>query len=248
LAGRRQRKTSLNAIPEHSSGADDRQGIDEMMNSAGDRRNMRVFVQDELVVRNGFGALGDDIAITYLCDVVRPPLPPPAVPPKSPTKRVEPFEPLSVIDQVGTEMLKVSPALDDEHIPEMRAFAHVSTEFTHGVEPREPLSASDQVVAEMFAVPPALQMFHETTSPPTNRVEPFEPLSVFGQVGTEVLKVSPALEHKDTHEMVAFTPAFSELIHGAEPREPLSASDQVVRCAPCAPGVPQNDIARRHDR
>jgi hypothetical protein len=156
LAGRQQHKTSLIVIPEHRSGADDRPAIDEMMNSAGDRRNMRVFVQDELVVRNDFGALGDDIAITYLGDVMQPPIPPPAVLLNSPTKRVEPFESLSVFDQVGAEMLKVSLALNNKDTPTMRAFTHVSKELIKGVGPLEPLSASDHVVAEMFAMPPAL--------------------------------------------------------------------------------------------
>jgi hypothetical protein len=71
LAGRQQHETSLIVIPEHRSGADDRQAIEEMMNSAGDRRTVRIFVQDELVVRTDFGALGDDIAITDLCDVMQ---------------------------------------------------------------------------------------------------------------------------------------------------------------------------------
>jgi hypothetical protein len=53
-------------------------------------------------------------------------------------------------------------ARNNKDTPEMRAFTHVSTEFTHRVEPHEPLSAFDQVVVEMFAVPPALQVFHKT--------------------------------------------------------------------------------------
>jgi hypothetical protein len=122
---------------------------------------------------------------------MQPPLPPPAVPPNSPTKRVEPFEPLSAIDQVCTEMFKVSLALNNKDTPEMRAFARVSTELTHGVEPREPLSASDQVVAEMFTAPPAPQVSHKTTSPPTNRVEPHEPLSASDHVVAEMFAAAP---------------------------------------------------------
>jgi hypothetical protein len=193
-AGRTKAKNSANVIQEHRSGADDSQSIDEIMNSAGRKHKMRISVQDKLIVRNSFGVRDDDVAITYMCDVMRPPLPPPAVPPNAPTKRVEPFEPLSVIDQVGTEMLKVSLALNNKDIPEMRAFAHVSTELIHGVGPREPLSASDQVVAEMFVVPPAPQASHKTSSPPTNRVEPHEPLSASDHVVAEMLAVPPALQ------------------------------------------------------
>jgi hypothetical protein len=176
-----------------------------MTNSAGRRRNVKISVQDKPIVRNSFGVLDDDVAITYMCDVMQPRLP--AVPPNSPTKRAKPFELLSVIDQVGTEMPKVSPALDNNDTPEMRALACVSTELTHGVEPHEPLSASDQVVAEMFAVLPAPQVFRKPPSPPTNRVELFEPLSVFDQVGTEMLKVPPALNGRNNAEARAFTPA-----------------------------------------
>jgi hypothetical protein len=219
-AGRTTAKNSLNAIQEHRSGEDDRRAIDEMTNSTGRRHKMRISVQDKLIVRISFGVLDDDIALTYMCDVMQPPLPPLVVPPNSPTKRAEPFEPLSVIDQVGTEMLKVLPALNDKDTPEMCALAHVSTELTRGVEPHEPLSASDHIVAEMFAVPPVLQTSHNATSTQT--------LSVFDQVGTDMPKASLALDGRYTIEARAFTPALSELIHRVELHEPLSASDQVV--------------------
>jgi hypothetical protein len=180
-AGRTTAKNSLNVIQQHRSDIDHRQAIDEMLNNAGRRRKTRILVQDKPIVRESSDAISDDIAITYVCDVIQPPLPPPVVPPNSPTTRVEPVEPLSVSGQVDAEMLEVSPALDERITPGMRVFACVSSESTQGVEPHEPLSANAQGVAEMFIALLAFQMSRNTITTPQNRVEPFEPLSRIGQ-------------------------------------------------------------------
>ena len=73
-------KTSPVVFLPHRSNMDDRRAISEMLNVAGDRRELGIIVGNNLVVRNHFEALQDDIDITYMSDALLPPLPPPVGP------------------------------------------------------------------------------------------------------------------------------------------------------------------------
>jgi hypothetical protein len=77
---------------------------------------------------------------------------------------------------------------------------------------------------------------------PTNRVEPFEPLSALSRSARKCSKC-PLRSNANTPEMRALTHVSTELTHGMEPHEPLSARDQVVaemRIAPCTSDVPRH--------